>query len=94
MLPSLLGKTATNHHDYLYWEFHERGFQQAVRFDEWKAVRLQANTSLELYNLKLDQGETKNVAAQNPEIVARAENYLKAARTESRNWPIKSSTEK
>ncbi len=26
-------------HDFLYWEFHERGFQQAVRMGDWKAVQ-------------------------------------------------------
>jgi arylsulfatase A len=25
---------------FLYWEFHERGFQQAVRMGRWKAIRL------------------------------------------------------
>ena len=37
-------------HEFLYWEFHERGFQQAVRMGHWKAVRL-AKEPLELYNL-------------------------------------------
>ena len=31
MLPTLLGQPQTNRHEFLYWEFHERGFQQAVR---------------------------------------------------------------
>ena len=26
-------------HEFLYWEFHERGFSQAVRMGDWKAVR-------------------------------------------------------
>ena len=38
MLPALLGKEQKSH-DYLYWEFHERGFQQAIRMGDWKAVR-------------------------------------------------------
>ena len=89
LLPALLGKPQTNHHDFLYWEFHERGFQQAVRMGEWKAVRPQAGAPLELYNLSTDLGEKQNVAAQNPEVVARIEDYLRTARTESANWPIK-----
>ena len=52
MLPTLLGQPQTNRHDFLYWEFHERGFQQAVRMGDWKAVRPQAGAPLELYNLK------------------------------------------
>lgn len=89
LLPALLGQTQTNHHDFLYWEFHERGFQQAVRMGDWKAVRLQAGAPIELYNLKTDEGEQQNVAGQNAEIVAKIEDYLKTARTESEQWPIK-----
>jgi len=53
-------------------------------------VRLQAGAPLELYNLKTDCGEKQNVAGQNPEVVAKIEDYLKTARTESEHWPIKS----
>jgi arylsulfatase A-like enzyme len=89
MLPALLGQPQTNRHEFLYWEFHERGFQQAVRMGDWKAVPPQADAGLELYNLAADPGEKQNVASQHPEIVARIQAYLKGARTESPQWPIK-----
>jgi len=89
ILPTLLGKTQTNQHDFLYWEFHERGFQQAVRMGSWKAVRPQFGEPLELYDLKTDVGETKNVSEKNPDVVAKIEDYLKTARTDSSRWPIK-----
>jgi arylsulfatase A-like enzyme len=89
MLPSMLGQPQTNRHDFLYWEFHERGFQQGVRMGDWKAVRPQATAALELYNLKTDAGEKLNVAAQNPEVVAKIETWLKTARSDSPQWPIK-----
>lgn len=76
-------------HEFLYWEFHERGFQQAVRMGDWKAVRLAKDQPLELYNLRTDPSEKTNVAAQQPKIVAKIDKYLKTARTESPNWPIK-----
>ena len=94
VLPLLTGKMQTNRHDFLYWEFHERGFQQAVRMGDWKAVRPQAGESLELYNLKTDPAEKKNVAPENPEVVAKVEQYLKTARAESDRWPIKPPPEK
>jgi arylsulfatase A-like enzyme len=56
---------------------------------DWKAVRPQAGAPLELYNLKTDLGEKENVAQKNPEVVAKIEAYLKTARTESEQWPIK-----
>jgi arylsulfatase A-like enzyme len=83
VLPTLLGQLQTHPHDTLYWEFHENGFQQAVRMGDWKAVRTAPDKPLELYNLKADVGEKTDVASQNPAVVARIEGYLKTARTES-----------
>jgi arylsulfatase A-like enzyme len=94
MLPTLLGQTQTNRHDFLYWEFHERGFQQAVRMGDWKAIRPQAGEPLELYDLKTDLGEKTNVVAQHPDVVAKIEAYLKTARTEDPQWPIKPAPKK
>jgi arylsulfatase A-like enzyme len=88
-LPTLLGQAQTNQHEFLYWEFHENGSKQAVRAGDWKAVRLTPDASLELYNLKTDPGEAVNLADRNPEVVARIEAYLKAARTESERWPLR-----
>lgn len=87
--PLLTGRTQTNRHEYLYWEFHERGFQQAVRMGNWKAVRPQAGEKLELYDLKADAAEKNNVAEANPEVVAKLERIFKTARAESKHWPIK-----
>jgi arylsulfatase A-like enzyme len=92
--PTLFGKTQTNKHDFLYWEFHEFGFQQAARHGDWKAFRPQSNGPLELYNLKIDIGEKTNVAKANPEIVAKFETYFKNARSENERWPIKKSPAK
>jgi arylsulfatase A-like enzyme len=92
-LPTLLGEKQTNQHEYLYWEFHEGGSKQAVRMGDWKGVRLGPDQPLELYNLKTDLGETNNVAARQPEIVAKIEEYLKTARTESDRWPLRTAAE-
>jgi arylsulfatase A-like enzyme len=73
-------------HEFLYWEFHERGFQQAVRMGKWKAVRLKPEAPLELYDLESDLAEQRNVAADEPDVVARIESYLKTARTDHPRW--------
>ncbi len=76
-------------HPFLYWEFHERGFQQAMRMGRWKAVRLKTGAALELYDLEADPGEQRDVAAAHPDVVGKMEMSLKTARTESARWPVK-----
>ncbi|GIZ09709.1 arylsulfatase [Flavobacterium sp. UMI-01] len=88
LLPELLGnKQEQKQHEYLYWEFHEKGGRQAIRMGNWKAVKYNVfkkpNAPIELYDLSKDKGETNNVAAQNPEIVEKMNGLLKTARTES-----------
>jgi arylsulfatase A-like enzyme len=87
MFNALLGRRQRNHR-FLYWEFHERGFAQAVRMGPWKAVRKSPDSMLELYNLKYDLGEQRDVAVKYPHVVKKIEEYLKTARTDSELWPI------
>jgi arylsulfatase A-like enzyme len=86
MLRALRGEAQPTH-EFLYWEFHERGLQQAARMGDWKAVRLRKDGPLELYDLAADPGEEKNVVAAYPVVVAKIEEYLKTARTDSARWP-------
>ena len=60
---------------------------------DWKALRFGVDGPLELYNLKTDLGETANLADKNPEVIARISEYLKTARTEDANWPVKTAAE-
>jgi arylsulfatase A-like enzyme len=72
----------------LYWEFHEGGFAQAVRLGSWKAVRKGAGGAVELYDLKTDPGETRDVASGHPEIVRRVEEVMSREHVESEDWPL------
>lgn len=58
-------------HEYL---FFEHLYSKGVRYGDWKLVTLNAKTPWELYNLKTDRTETKNVALQNPALVERLSN--------------------
>ncbi len=71
----------------LYWEDHERGFRQAARKGDWKAVRNGFDEPIELYNLAEDIGEQQDIAADHPERVAWFEQFFKDARTPSPSWP-------
>lgn len=73
-----------------YWEFHEGGFFQAVRFGNWKAVRKgRRAAAVELYDLAADPGETKDVAAAHPDLVERSKRLLAESRTESAEFPVR-----
>ena len=86
ILPTLLGRTQRPH-DFFYWEFHEGGFQQAVRQGKWKLVRQLPRMEFELFDLNADVGETRDVAAANPGVVTRMQALLREARIESAVWP-------
>ncbi len=87
MLPALLGRPQKSH-EFLYWEFFERGFTRAVRHGDFKAVSPGLGKPLELYDLAVDPGEQNDIAAARPEVVAKIEAYLETARSESENWPV------
>ncbi len=74
--------------DYFYWELHEQQPIQAVRFGNWKAVRNGQDRPLELYDLAADAGETRDLAATKPELIARAEAFMKTAHAPDPNWPL------
>lgn len=87
-LVSFLKGGAAPKRDFFYWELHEGKPIQAVRFGDWKAVKNGPNAKLELYNLTTDAGEKTNVAAQNPELLSKADSLMKAAHAEDENWPL------
>jgi arylsulfatase A-like enzyme len=81
-LPALTGGQPQVH-EYFYWEFHEGGFQQALRAGNWKYVKPA------LYDLSQDLHETTDVAQQNPAVVARMEKILATVRTHSPDFPVR-----
>jgi len=92
-LPTLRGKVNQQvQHPYLYWEFHEAGGRQAVRSGKWKAIRLNVLTAqpvTELYDLEKDPGETTDLAAKYPDIVAKMAMYMDEAHQESAVFPLR-----
>lgn len=90
VVPDLMGSEEQPRHDYLYWElgFGEYAdgpnLKQGVRMGDWKAVRQSRHDAIELYNLSRDLGETNNVAAQHPDIIAEMEACMDTCRVAPR----------
>jgi arylsulfatase len=59
-------KDGTVAHDYLWW-LHEAN--RALRVGDWKIVAAGKDAAWELYDLRTDRAESKNLAADQPERV-------------------------
>jgi arylsulfatase len=90
-LPTLEGSSDQREHEYLYWEHRSYGGQQTVRMGDWKGTiqgMKGGNRELELYDLSADVGETTDVAAEHPDVVARIRAILERAHVESQEFPL------
>jgi len=90
--PTLLHGKMQPQHAYLYWEFHENNGRQALRWKQWKLIKLNVNivadTKVELYDLDNDPSEKNDIAAKNPAIVKRMEAMIRLAHTPNPDWPL------
>jgi len=96
--PTLLGKKQPPR-PFLYRESPGYGGQQCVREGDWKAIRRnlnpapkaadQAPGAIELYDLSKDPRESKDLAAQHPEVVARLRGILDKQHVKSDLFPIR-----
>jgi arylsulfatase A-like enzyme len=86
ILPLIMGEEMPETDErMLYWEFP--GKQRAARKGDWKVVTIKKNAPLELYNIRKDMTESKDLAKEYPEIVEQFEREMKAGRVPSPNWP-------
>ena len=87
LLPALTGSEGPKH-DHLYWEHYAgKRMVQAVRAGNWKLVQPKPGQSFELYDLANDIGESRDVAAEHPELVKRLTELASKAHTPERNDP-------
>lgn len=88
-LPTLKGKAEEQkRHKFLYWEFYERTFRQAVVMEDWKLIRSGIdNQRLELYDLKNDIHEDVNLIKEQPAVAQRMLSYMESAHVPHPNWP-------
>ncbi|MCB1229427.1 MAG: arylsulfatase [Verrucomicrobiae bacterium] len=99
LVPTLMGQEQPDR-EFLYREFGGYGGQQAVWLgDRWKGIRqdllprgkkspADIAVKTELYDLQNDVSESKDVAAENPEILAKIEKLMKTERVPSETFAI------
>lgn len=90
-LQELTGQGTQKKHDYLYWEFHENNGRQAIRQDDWKAVKYDVHNDgkIELYNLKDDISEEMDISGLYPDKVAEMDSLMKTSRIDSELFQFK-----
>jgi len=94
-LPTLLIKEQPKH-EYLNWEFQlsgwfqkipNGGFRQSIRIGDFKAVRYNISSDIELYNIINDEGEKNNIAYFYPDIIKKVQNIFENSRSEVNGFP-------
>ncbi|HSP91353.1 MAG TPA: arylsulfatase [Vicinamibacterales bacterium] len=88
LVPALLGRGVQAKHEYLYWEFYEGGFSQAVLLDgRWKGIRLKSPAAaIELYDLAADPAESTDLAGSQPKLVERIGAIMREAHVDNEYW--------
>lgn len=90
LVPELMGRGTQAQHDALYWEFYEKGFSQAVLLGgRWKGIRLLTpDAPIQVFDLETDLGEKMDLAAQQPERVARMAEIMHTAHVDNEYWKM------
>jgi arylsulfatase A-like enzyme len=87
-VPTLLGQRTQGKHEYLYWEFYEGGFNQAVLLEgRWKGIRLNSPAApVQLYDLSTDPAEAADVSAGQSALVQRIAGIMRDAHVDNDHW--------
>lgn len=90
--PTLTGKEASAERKPMVWFYPEYGGQVALILGDIKILRRGLNTKQpgewEVYDVVKDPAETKNLAAEHVELIARAVEILKAQTEANENFPM------
>ncbi len=79
--PTLLGNSdGQERHEFLYWEWDQRGYQRALRHGRWKLVSDEPG-AWQVFDLETDISESNDIARDHPDLIARAEAWIRANRT-------------
>ncbi len=93
ILPTLTEEGGQAGRNPMVWVFAEYGGQVAVRFGKWKLLRRGLKSRAgpepwELYDIQEDSAEARNLAAENPAIVAEGIEILRREMGENELFPV------
>ncbi|ATL47894.1 N-acetylgalactosamine-6-sulfatase [Chitinophaga caeni] len=81
ILPTLEGKKQKEHHDFMYFEFPERGGQLAIRVGDMKGIKTgmkkNHDAPWQVYDLSKDPDEKNDIASQNPQFIKQLDDIVK-----------------
>lgn len=90
--PTLIGDEKNQiTHDYLFWEFHEKTGDMAVRKGNWKAIKTNiksGNPRIKLFDLSKDIHEDNDLSEMYPEVVSNMDSIMNVAHIESSVFPL------
>ena len=70
------------HYDWGKKEYADDQFKQALRYNNWKMIRVGKDNPWELYDLNQDPGETDNIEAYHPGKMGKFKEWIAKNRTE------------
>ncbi len=88
LVPTLLGSTQPARRAPLYWESQTEGGAIGIRDGRWKGIYFAELNLFELYDLETDPGETWDLAAERPEIVASLLERMREEHAPSEIFPV------
>lgn len=90
VVPELKGQSRDERPGYLYWDYGHcrRRYDQAVRWKDWKGIRLGRDGPIQLYDLRTDVSEEYEVAAKNPDVTRKMSEIMKTAPELNDRYPI------
>lgn len=71
---------------------YDDGWAQAVRWGNWKGIRVNQGDSMLLYDLSVDEGEMHNVNTSHPEVIATLKQIMAEEHEDNPYWPAGTDT--
>ncbi len=90
IVSALKGEKLAPRHEFLYWDYGHcrQRYDQAVRWKDWKGIRLGRGGAIQLYDLAVDIGEKNNVAMQHLDVLQQIARIMDTAATVNERYHL------